>query len=239
MSEACMLEVSHIDACYGGLQVLMDVSMEVRPGETVAVIGANGAGKSTLLKTIMGVMHPKAGRIVFDGQDITGMPAYRVVELGISMVAEGRRIFPDMTVYENLRLGSYLPGARAQKERNFETVYHYFPILAERRRQRAGTLSGGEQQMLAMGSALMSAPRLLILDEMSLGLSPLFVDRLYEAVQEIGQKGMTLIFVEQNVKRTLAEADRAYILEAGRVALCGACCELREDRTVQHAYFGA
>jgi branched-chain amino acid transport system ATP-binding protein len=222
-----MLEVSHIDACYGGLQALRDVSMEVKPGETVAVIGANGAGKSTLLKTITGMMPPKTGRIVFDGQDITGIHPYRVVELGISMVAEGRRIFPDMTVYENLRLGSYLPGARSQKERNFETVYHYFPILAERRRQRAGTLSGGEQQMLAIGSALMSAPRLLILDEMSLGLSPLFVDRLYEAVKEIRQKGMTIIFVEQNVKRTLTEADRAYILEAGRVALCGACCELR------------
>lgn len=234
-----MLEVSQIDACYGGLRVLMDVSMEVKPGETVAVIGANGAGKSTLLKTIMGLMHPTAGRIVFDGHDITGMPPYRIVELGISMVAEGRRIFPDMTVYENLKLGSYLPGARSQKEQNLETVYHYFPILAERKHQRAGTLSGGEQQMLATGSALMSGPRLLILDEMSLGLSPLFVDRLYGALKEIGQKGMTIIFVEQNVKRTLTEADRAYILEAGRVALCGECCRLREDRTVQHAYFGA
>ncbi len=238
MSEASMLEVKHVDAYYGSLRVLMDISIEIKPGETVAIIGSNGAGKSTLLKTITGMMHPKVGHIVLEGQDITGMNPYQIVELGISMVPEGRRIFPDMTVYENLRLGSYLSKARSRREQNFETVYHYFPILAERKNQLAKTLSGGEQQMMAIGSVLMSDPRLLLLDEMSMGLSPLLVDKLYKAMKEIREKGMTIIFVEQNVKRTLTEADRAYILEAGRVALCGPCCDLREDESVQRAYFG-
>ncbi len=233
-----MLEVQQIDAYYGSLRVLRDISIEIKPGETVAIIGANGSGKSTLLKTITGMIHPKAGRILFQGQDITGMSPYQIVEKGISMVPEGRRIFPDMTVYENLRLGSYLPKARPRREENFKKVYEYFPRLRERKKQLAKTLSGGERQMMAIGSALMSEPRLLLLDEMSMGLSPLFVDTLYKVMEDIRRKGMTIIFVEQNVKRTLTEADRAYILESGSVVLSGRAEQLREEESVKKAYFG-
>lgn len=238
MSTSNMLEVQQIDTYYGSLRVLMDISIEIKPGETVAIIGANGSGKSTLLKTITGMIHPKVGRILFEGQDITDMNPYQIVEKGISMVPEGRRIFPDMTVYENLRLGSYLPKARPGREDNLKLVYDYFPILKERKKQLAKTLSGGEQQMMAIGSALMSEPRLLLLDEMSMGLSPLFVDTLYKVMEDIRGKGMTIIFVEQNVKRTLTEADRAYILESGSVVLSGRAEQLREEESVKKAYFG-
>jgi branched-chain amino acid transport system ATP-binding protein len=238
MPESNMLEVKQIDAYYGSLRVLFDISIEIKPGETVAIIGANGAGKSTLLKTITGMMHPKMGRILFEGRDITGMPPYRIVEQGISMVPEGRRIFPDMTVYENLRLGSYHSTARSKRDNNFKKIYEYFPILKDRKNQLAKTLSGGEQQMMAIGSALMSDPRLLLLDEMSLGLSPLFVNKLYRIMAEIREQGMTIIFVEQNVKRTLTEADRAYILESGAIVLSGSAEWLREEESVKKAYFG-
>lgn len=238
MSETNMLEVKQIDSYYGSLQVLMDISIEIKPGETVAIIGANGSGKSTLLKTITGMMHPKKGRILFEGQDISGMNPYQIVEQGISMVPEGRRVFPDMTVYENLRLGSYLTKARAKREDNFKKVYEYFPVLEKRKKQLAKTLSGGEQQMVAIGSALMSEPRLLLLDEMSMGLSPLFVDTLYRVMEDIRGEGMTIIFVEQNVKRTLTEADRAYILESGAIVLSGSAEQLREEESVKSAYFG-
>ena len=238
MSESNMLEVKRIDAYYGSLRVLMDISIEIKPGETVAIIGANGAGKSTLLKTITGMMHPKTGCILFEGRDIAGLNAYQIVEQGISMVPEGRRIFPDMTVYENLRLGSYLSKARPKREENFQKVYEYFPILKQRKKQLAKTLSGGEQQMMAIGSALMSEPRLLLLDEMSMGLSPLFVNHLYRIMEEIRKKGLTIIFVEQNVKRTLTEADRAYILESGAIVLSGSAELLREEESVKKAYFG-
>lgn len=233
-----MLEVNNIDTYYGSLQVLRNISIEIKAGETVAIIGANGSGKSTLLKTISGMLHPKKGRILFEGQDITGMDPFRIVELGISMVPEGRRIFPDMTVYENLRIGSYLAKARKRREQNFEKVYQHFPILEKRKNQLAKTLSGGEQQMMAIGSALMSNPRILLLDEMSLGLSPLIVNELYEVLNEIRERGLTIIFVEQNVKRTLTEADRAYILESGNIVLSGSAERLREEESVQKAYFG-
>jgi branched-chain amino acid transport system ATP-binding protein len=233
-----MLEVQQIDAYYGSLRVLRDISIEIKPGETVAIIGANGSGKSTLLKTITGMIHPKVGRILFEGQDITGMNPYQIVKKGVSMVPEGRRIFPDMTVYENLRLGSYLFKARSRREENFEKVYEYFPILGKRKNQLAKTLSGGEQQMMTIGSALMSEPRLLLLDEMSMGLSPLFVDKLYKVMGDIREKGMTIIFVEQNVKKTLTEADRAYILESGAIVLSGNADQLREEVSVKKAYFG-
>jgi branched-chain amino acid transport system ATP-binding protein len=210
----------------------------MKTGETVAIIGANGSGKSTLLKTISGMIHPAKGRILFEGQDITGLNPYQVVGLGISQVPEGRRIFPNMTVYENLRLGSYIPKARMMRERNFEIVYHHFPILEKRKKQIAKTLSGGEQQMMAIGSALMSDPRLLVLDEMSLGLSPIIVNELYKVLKEIREKGMTIIFVEQNVRRTLAEADRAYILESGSIVLSGSTESLREEKSIKKAYFG-
>ncbi|MBN1625899.1 MAG: ABC transporter ATP-binding protein [Deltaproteobacteria bacterium] len=234
-----MLKVSDIDAYYGSLQVLWDVSIEVKTGETVAIIGANGSGKSTLMNSISGIMHPVRGSIMFDGMDITMMDPYQIVTLGISQVPEGRRIFPDMTVYENLRLGAYNHRARPKREQSFENVYQHFPILEKRKKQLAKTMSGGEQQMMAIGSALMSDPKLLLLDEMSLGLSPIVVNELYYVLKEIRSKGITIIFVEQNVRRTLEEAERAYILETGHVVLSGSAESLRAEEKVKKAYFGA
>jgi branched-chain amino acid transport system ATP-binding protein len=239
-SKDTLLEVSNINVFYDSLQVLWDVSIEVKAGETVAIIGANGSGKSTLLKTISGVMHPAKGSVRFGGQDITGLDPYQIVALGISQVPEGRRIFPDMTVYENLRLGSYNYKARAKREQNLESVYRLFPVLEGREKQLAKTLSGGEQQMMAIGSALMSDPRLLLIDEMSLGLSPIIVNELYKVLKEISRKkGITIIFIEQNVRRTLTEAQRAYILESGSIVLSGSTKRLREEERVKKAYFGA
>ena len=239
-SKDTLLDVSNINVFYDSLQVLWDVSIEVKAGETVAIIGANGAGKSTLLNTISGVIHPMKGSIRFDGQDITRLDPYQIVTLGISQVPEGRRIFPDMTVYENLRLGSYNSKARAMREQNLEDVYSLFPVLAEREKQLAKTLSGGEQQMMAIGSALMSDPRLLLLDEMSLGLSPIIVNELYKVLKEISRtKGITIIFVEQNVRRTLTEAHRAYILESGSIVMSGSTKKLRKEERIKKAYFGA
>ncbi|MBN1104082.1 MAG: ABC transporter ATP-binding protein [Deltaproteobacteria bacterium] len=234
-----MLKVSNIDARYGSLQVLWDISLEVKTGETVAIIGANGSGKSTLLNTLSGILHPSRGNIVFGGRDITSLDPYRIVTLGISQVPEGRRIFPDMTVSENLRIGSYNRKARPRREENLKNVYRHFPRLEQRKNQVAKTLSGGEQQMMAIGSALMSDPRLMLLDEMSLGLSPLIVNELYKVLREIRARGITIIFVEQNVRRTLSEAERAYILETGRIVLSGASSELREEEKVKKAYFGS
>jgi branched-chain amino acid transport system ATP-binding protein len=233
-----MLKVEGIDAFYGSLQALWKVSIEINAGEVVAIIGSNGSGKSTLLNVISGVLHPARGSILFDGTDITAMDPYQIVNLGISQVPEGRRIFPDMTVYENLRIGSYSRKARPKRQENLERVYRLFPRLEERRNQIARTLSGGERQMMAIGSALMSDPRLVLLDEMSLGLSPLVVNELYRALKEIRARGMTVIFVEQNVRRTLAEAERVYILETGRVVLSGNAESLQEEDRVKKAYFG-
>jgi branched-chain amino acid transport system ATP-binding protein len=233
-----MLKVSNIDAFYGSLQALWNVSIEINAGEIVAVIGSNGSGKSTLLNVISGVFHPVRGSILFEGKDITSIDPFEIVGLGISQVPEGRRIFPDMTVFENLRIGSYNRRARPKREKNFEHVYKLFPRLRERRNQIARTLSGGERQMMAIGSALMSDPKLLLLDEMSLGLSPLIVNELYKALKEIRSRGITLIFVEQNVRRTLNEAERVYILETGRVVLSGKADALREEEKVRKAYFG-
>jgi branched-chain amino acid transport system ATP-binding protein len=238
MPEDILLEVNNIDAYYESLQVLFGISIWIRTGETLAIIGANGSGKSTLLKTISGVIHPQKGNVLYEGQDITNLNPFQIVALGISQVPEGRRIFPDMTVYENLRLGSYLSKARPNREKNFENVYHHFPILEKRKKQLAKTLSGGEQQMMAIGSALMSDPRLLLLDEMSMGLSPIIVNELYKVLKEIRAKGMTIIFVEQNVRRTLTEADRAYILESGSIVLSGNTESLREEESIKNAYFG-
>jgi branched-chain amino acid transport system ATP-binding protein len=239
MTEEQLLEVRKISTFYGGLQVLRDISLEIRTGETVAIIGANGSGKSTLLNTISGIIHPARGRVIFSGTDITNLDPYQIVTLGISQVPEGRRIFPDMTVFENLRIGSYCRKARAKREENLENVYAHFPILKARKKQLAKTLSGGEQQMMAIGSALMSTPKLLILDEMSLGLSPIIVDELYKVLKEIRTKGITIIFVEQNVRRTLEEAHRAYILESGSIVLSGRAESLQEEEKVKKAYFGA
>lgn len=238
MNEETLLKVEHIDALYGSLQVLWDVSLEIKSGEIVAIIGANGSGKSTLLNTISGVIHPAKGHVLFDGKEITTLEPFQIVALGISQVPEGRRIFPDMTVLENLRIGSYNDKARPRRELNLKSVYEHFPILEKRKKQLARTLSGGEQQMMAIGSGLMSDPKLILLDEMSLGLGPIIVDELYGVLREVKSRGITVIFVEQNVRRTLTEAERAYILETGKVVLSGHVEDLREEEEVKKAYFG-
>jgi branched-chain amino acid transport system ATP-binding protein len=239
MPEETLLEVSHIDVFHGSFQALWDVSLTIKPGEIVAVIGANGSGKSTLLDTISGMVHPAKGSIEFEEKDISALEPFHIVGLGISQVPEGRRVFPDLTVLENLIIGSYNHNARSKREQNLQRVYQFFPVLGERKSQLAKTLSGGEQQMLALGRGLMSDPKLILLDEMSLGLAPIVVNELYGILREIRGRGITILFVEQNVRRSLTEADRAYILEAGRVVLSGDVAKLREEERVKKAYFGA
>ena len=238
MPEETLLKVSNLDIFYGGIQALWDVSLEVKLEEITALIGANGSGKSTLLDTISGLMHPTKGSIEFEGKSITHLDPFQIVALGISQVPEGRRIFPDLSVLDNLILGSYNHKARSKKEQNFKMVYDLFPILQERKHQLAKTLSGGEQQMLVLGRGLMSNPKLMLLDEMSLGLAPIVIDKVYKALREIRERGITILFVEQNVRRSLEEADRAYIMEAGRVVLSGDSADLREEEEVKKAYFG-
>jgi branched-chain amino acid transport system ATP-binding protein len=239
MPKETLLEVSHIDAFHGSFQALWDVSLSVKPGEIVAIIGANGSGKSTLLDTISGLVHPAKGSIEFEGKNISALEPFQIVDLGISQTPEGRRIFPDLTVLENLIIGSYNRKARSERAQNLQRVYQLFPLLEERKVQLAKTLSGGEQQMLALGRGLMSNPKLMLLDEISLGLAPLLVNELYRVLREIREKGITILFVEQNVRRSLIEADKAYIMEAGRVVLSGNVADLREEEKVKKAYFGA
>jgi branched-chain amino acid transport system ATP-binding protein len=239
MPEEILLNVNHIDAFHGSFQALWDVSLSVKPGEIVAIIGANSSGKSTLLDTISGLVHPAKGSIEFEGQDISRLAPFRIVDLGICQTPEGRGIFPDLTVLENLILGSYNREARPKRAQNLQEVYQLFPIMEERKNQLAKTLSGGEQQMLAIGRGFMSNPKLMLLDEMSLGLAPILVNELYRVLREIRERGITILFVEQNVRRSLTEADRAYIMEAGRVVLSGNTAELREEESVKKAYFGA
>lgn len=239
MPEETLLKVGHIDALHGSFQALWDISLSVSPREIVAIIGANGSGKSTLLDTISGFVHPAKGTIEFEGKNISAMKPFQIVNLGISQVPEGRRVFPDLTVLENLEIGSYNRKARPDKEQNLQRVYQLFPVLKSKRAQPAKTLSGGMQQMLALGRGLMSNPRLMLLDEISLGLAPIIINELYKALKEIRARGITILFVEQNVRRSLEEADRAYILEAGRVVLSGSAVSLREEEKVKKAYFGA
>ena len=238
MNEGSQLKVASIDVFYSGFHALHDVSLRVQSGEIVALVGANGAGKSTLLNTISGLIQPAKGRIEFEGESIIAMDPSQIVALGISQVPQGRRIFPDMTVMDNLILGSYNRNARFKKEQNFEMVYNLFPILKERKKQLAKTLSGGEQQMLALGRGLMSSPKLMLLDEMSLGLAPIVIGKVYKALRKIRKKGITILFIEQSVRRSLEEADRAYIIEAGRVVLSGNVADLREEEEIKKAYFG-
>lgn len=239
MSEEKLLKVSHIDVKYGSFQALWDVSLSVKPKEIVAIIGTNGSGKSTLLDTISGIVHPVKGNIEFEGKNISAFEPYRIVDLGISQVPEGRRIFPSLSVLENLIIGSYNRKARFKRAQNLQKVYRIFPLLEERRFQLGGTLSGGEQQMVAIGRGLMSDPKLMLLDEISLGIAPLIVNELYRVLKKIREEGVTILFVEQNVRRSLIEAERAYILEGGRVVLHGNTVELREEEKVKKAYFGA
>ncbi|MCX6009186.1 MAG: ABC transporter ATP-binding protein [Chloroflexi bacterium] len=233
-----MLKVRDIDVFHGTFQALWNVSLDVRKGEMLALIGANTSGKSTLLDTISGLLHPTKGSIEFEGKDITKLDPYQIVELGITQVPEGRGIFPEMTALDNLVIGSYSRQARAKRKQNLKKVYEHFPILEGRKKQTAKTLSGGEQQMLAIGRGLMSDPKLMLLDEMSLGLAPIVVNELFKALREIRETGITILFVEQNVRRSIQEADRAYILENGRVTLSGTSAELCEEEQVKKAYFG-
>jgi branched-chain amino acid transport system ATP-binding protein len=239
MPEKTLLKVSHIDVFHGSFQALWDVSLTIEQGEIVAIIGANGSGKSTLLDAISGLVHPAKGSIEFEGKNISTLEPFQIVDLGISQVPEGRRVFPDLTVLENLIIGSYNRKARSKREQNLQRAYQLFPVLEERKSQLAKTLSGGEQQMLALGRGLMSDPKLILLDEMSLGLAPILINELYRILREIRDRGITILFVEQNVRRSLTEADRAYIMEVGRVVLSGETAKLREEERVKKAYFGA
>jgi branched-chain amino acid transport system ATP-binding protein len=233
-----MLEICNINTIYGKAQALWDVCLEINEAEIVAMIGANGAGKTTLLNTISGLLRPASGSVEFLGRRIDGLPPHSIVELGISHVPEGGRVFPDMTVRENLEMGAYPYRAWKQKEETLEQVYQVFPILKEREGQLARTLSGGERQMLAIGRGLMSKPRLCLLDEPSYGLAPLLVAEIFRIIKGLRDQGITVFLIEQNVRHTLEIADRAYVLENGRVSLAGACDELLQSDYVRKAYLG-
>lgn len=233
-----MLEVRNIDVFYGDVQVLWDVSFTVGRGEVVAIIGANGAGKSTSLRTVSGIVRPTRGEVLFEGNTISSRPAYTLIDLGIAHCPEARKLFVEMTVEENLDMGSLKGEARVQRAKTKEKVFELFPRLSERRRQLAGTLSGGEQQMVAVGRALMSLPKLLMFDEPSLGLAPILVRDIFNVITTIRQEGVTVLIVEQNVKQTLAIADRAYVLENGKVVMEGRGQDMLNDPHVQGAYLG-
>ena len=232
-----MLEVSGINVYYGMIHALRDVSFEVNKGEVVTLIGANGAGKTTTLHTVSGLLHAKSGTVTFEGNDITKKPGHDIVRLGMSHVPEGRRVFSDLSVYENLWLGGYTR-PKAEALDTLKRVYELFPRLEERHRQLAGTLSGGEQQMLAMGRALMSNPQLLLLDEPSMGLSPLFVGEIFKIIRQVSEAGTTVLLVEQNAKKALSIADRAYVLETGRIVNSGRASDLLQDDSIKKAYLG-
>jgi len=233
-----MLNVNDINVYYGNIQALKRISLEINEGEIVTLIGANGAGKSTLLKTISGLLKPKQGEILFKGNSIGGKPAQSIVKMGISHVPEGRRVFANMSIEENLELGAYLRKDKAGIKQDIEKVYELFPRLLERQKQQAGTLSGGEQQMLAMGRALMAKPDLLLLDEPSMGLAPLLVKQIFSIVQEINNSGTTILLVEQNANLALSIANRAYVVETGRIVLSGQAEELTASEEVKKAYLG-
>ncbi|MBV8257204.1 MAG: ABC transporter ATP-binding protein [Actinobacteria bacterium] len=233
-----MLEVDGIETFYGSIQALRGVSLQVREGEIVTLIGANGAGKSTTLRSINGLNHPRRGSITFEGQDITETPAHDVVKLGIAQSPEGRRLFPRMTVLENLEMGAFQRSDRAGMQEDIDRVFALFPRLAERKSQKAGTLSGGEQQMCAIGRALMARPRLLMLDEPSMGLAPIFVDRIFETIVEVNKQGTSILLVEQNALMALQVASRGYVLETGTVALTDDAAQLAQNEDVRKAYLG-
>ena len=239
MSSSAMLEVESIDVFYGDVQAVREVSFRVSEGEIVTLVGANGAGKSTVLKAVCGLFHPRHGSVRLEGKDVSGEPAYRLVGRGLVLVPEARQLWPAMTVRENLEMGAYSRGARPHRTETLREVLAMFPILERRSSQNAGTLSGGEQQMCAIGRGLMARPRLLLLDEPALGLAPLLVREVFAALQEIRRRGTTILLVEQNVQHALALADRAYVLESGRVTLEGQCAELAQDARVRREFLGA
>lgn len=233
-----LLTVKDLEVYYGVICALKGVSFEVNEGEIVTLIGANGAGKTTTMQSVVGLIPSKAGTVTFDGQDITKTPCHKIVHLGMTQVPEGRRVFQELTVYENLMMGAYSVKKNTNFKEDLDKIYEQFPRLAERRNQIAGTLSGGEQQMLAMGRALMSHPKLLMLDEPSMGLSPLLVDQVFEIIKNINKDGTTVLLVEQNAGKSLAISDRAYVLENGQIVLSGTGAELMESEEVKKAYLG-
>jgi len=233
-----MLEIQNVTAGYGHFTALWDVSLRVDAGEAVAVVGPNGAGKTTLLRVISGLIPTRSGTFGVEGTSLTGLAAHQIVAHGIAHVPEGRRLFPALTVADNLKMGAFLPAARAHHAESLERVYALFPVLAERRTQRAGSMSGGEQQMLAIGRALMSRPKLILLDEPSMGLAPVMVLRLFDLIRRIREEGYTILVVEQNVRQVLKLVDRAYLLEVGRIRMEGRAAELAEQDFVRKAYMG-
>ena len=233
-----MLKITDLEVYYGVIQAIKGISFEVKEGEVIALIGANGAGKTTILHTVRGLIAPKAGRIEFEGTDITKTPAHKIVSMGMAHVPEGRRVFAQLSVYENLKLGAYTRSDKTEIEQTLEMVYKRFPRLKERRNQAAGTLSGGEQQMLAMGRALMSHPKIILMDEPSMGLSPIFVNEIFDIIKEVSAGGTTVLLVEQNAKKALGIADRAYVLETGNIVLTGEAKALMNDESIKKAYLG-
>ncbi len=233
-----MLQIEDLQVYYGVINAIKGVSFEVNKGEVIALIGANGAGKTTILHTITGLVAPKSGKIIFEGRDLVKVPAHKIISLGLSHVPEGRRVFQQLTVYENLQLGAFILKDQKQINKNLEYVYEHFPRLKERKNQVAGTLSGGEQQMLAMGRALMSNPSILLMDEPSMGLSPLLVNEIFRIIKEVSSDGTTVLLVEQNAKKALSIADRAYVLETGKISLEGRATDLINDEKVKKAYLG-
>lgn len=233
-----MLEVKDLEVYYGMIQAIKGISFEVNQGEVIALIGANGAGKTTTLHTITGLLSPKKGSVMFEGTDITKIPAHKIVSMGMAHVPEGRRVFAELSVYENLKMGAYTRKDKNEIEESLANVYKRFPRLEERRNQMAGTLSGGEQQMLAMGRALMSKPKIILMDEPSMGLSPIFVNEIFDIIRVVSESGTTVLLVEQNAKKALSIADRAYVLETGKITMSGNASDLLNDEAVQKAYLG-
>lgn len=233
-----MLEIKDLEVCYGVIRAIKGVSFEVNQGEVIALIGANGAGKTTILHTITGLVPAKSGSILFEGKELTKTPAHKIVSMGMAHVPEGRRIFQQLSVLENLKLGAYTRKDKNEIAQSLKMVYERFPRLEERKNQVAGTLSGGEQQMLAMGRALMSKPRIILMDEPSMGLSPLLVTEIFDIIKVISESGTTVLLVEQNAKKALSIADRAYVLETGNITLSGKASDLMNNESVQKAYLG-
>ena len=233
-----MLKVEGLHVHYGVIEAIKGIDFEVNKGEVIALIGANGAGKTTILHTVSGLIAPTSGKITFEGTDITGMPGHKIVSMGMAHVPEGRRVFQQLSVVQNLKMGAYTRKDKKEIEETLEMVYKRFPRLAERKNQIAGTLSGGEQQMLAMGRALMSHPSIILMDEPSMGLSPIFVNEIFDIIGEVSAQGTTVLLVEQNAKKALSIADRAYVLETGNIVLSGDAGELMNNDAIKKAYLG-
>ena len=233
-----MLEIKDLEVYYGMIQAIKGISFEVNEGEVIALIGANGAGKTTILHTISGLIAPKKGSITFEGQEITKIPAHKIVENGLAQVPEGRRVFPSLSVLQNLKLGAYTRKDKKEIDDTLKMIYERFPRLEERKNQPAGTLSGGEQQMRAMGRALMSKPRIILMDEPSMGLSPIFVNEIFDIIKQVSASGTTVLLVEQNAKKALSIADRGYVLETGKIVKEGKASDLLNDEAVKKAYLG-